>query len=75
MDRLTTGIMIAAATLLMTGGLSTDVLAREPGAKPGEVTVATSPAPASTHSGRILSLLLTLDALRLAPGLLDSQKV
>lgn len=74
MNRIATGIMIAAAALLMTGGMGTDAFAREPAGNAREATVAT-PAPATTRGGRILSLLLTLDALRLAPGILDGRKV
>lgn len=69
MDRIATGAMIAAAALLMTGGLGKEVLAREPAA--ALPVVQTAPAPtAPTRSGRILGLLLTLEALRLTPDVL-----
>jgi len=80
MDRLAAGIMIAIAALVMNGGLVRDVLAEQAGTsiKAQAVTAgAASPSPvtSSSRSGRVLSLLLTLEALRSAPGLLDTSKV
>lgn len=75
MDRIATGTMIAATALLLTSGLGTDVMAREP-VKPPAPAASTLPQPAPPlRSGRILSLLLTLEALHQAPALLDTGKL
>lgn len=77
MDRLAAGIMIAIAALAMNGGLVRDALAG-PGLKaPDAETAAASPSPAASapRSGRVLSLLLTLEAPRGAPALLDRSRV
>lgn len=70
MDRIATGAMIAAAALLMTGGLGKEAFAREPAASTPPAVQTAAPPPA-VHSGRVLSLLLTLEALRLAPEVLE----
>lgn len=81
MDRLAAGIMIAIAALVMNGGLVRDALAEDisVGAKAQAATAAivTSPTPVAygLRSERLLSLLLTLEALRAAPALLDRSKV
>lgn len=77
MDRLAVGIMIALAALVMSGGLVHDALASEAGAPAPSAAVSASPQPAATgpRSERVLSLVLTLEALRAAPGLLDTSKV
>jgi len=80
MDRLAAGIMIAIAALVMNGGLVRDVLAEQAGATimaQTAIASATSPTPvvSGSRSGRVLSLLLTLEALRGAPGVLDRSKV
>ena len=78
MDRLATAIMIALAALVMNGGMLRDVLAEEAGMRiPAPLAKQTSQMPAATglRSERVLSLLLTLEALRAAPALLDSPKV
>ncbi len=81
MDRLAAGIMIAIAALLMNGGLVRDVLAEQAGAdikaQATQIAGAASPPPvvSGSRSGRVLSLLLTLEALRGAPALLDTSKV
>ena len=79
MDRLAAGIMIAIAALVMNGGLVRDVLAGEAavGAGVSLQAIASSQKPVASglRSERVLSLLLTLEALRAAPGLLDTSKV
>jgi hypothetical protein len=78
MDRLAAAILIALAALVMNGGLVHDAMAEEAGLKyPAATTAQKSPAPVVTgpRGERVLSLLLTLEALRAAPGLLDTSKV
>lgn len=78
MDRLATAIMIALAALVMNGGMLRDVMAEEAGMRiPGPKAAQGSQMPAASglRSERVLSLLLTLEALRAAPALLDTQKV
>lgn len=78
MDRLATAIMIALAALVMNGGMLRDVLAEEAGLRiPAPAAVEKSQLPATTglRGERVLSLLLTLEALRAAPALLDTPKV
>lgn len=79
MDRLATAIMIALAALVMNGGMLRDVMAEEAGmriAAPSSSTQKSQmPAPTGLRSERVLSLLLTLEALRAAPALLDTPKV
>jgi hypothetical protein len=78
MDRLAAAIMIALAALVMQGGMLRDVMAEEAGLRiPAAQATQKSQTPAATglRSGRVLSLLLTLEALRAAPALLDTQKV
>lgn len=77
MDRVTVGIIIALAALLMSGVFAHDALADEAGGKPAVAALPTSPAPVASGpcSERVLSLLLTLEALRAAPGLLATSKV
>lgn len=76
MDRLAVGIMIAIAALVMNGDLVRDVFAEERVAPSADAPLK-SPAPTMSgcRSERVLSLLLTLEALRAAPGLLTSPKV
>ena len=77
MDRILTGIIIAASALVMSGGLMRDVMAEETVAKAPVVAQAIkSPVPVvnGLRSERVLSLLLTLEALRAAPALLDNTK-
>jgi hypothetical protein len=78
MDRIAVGAMIALAALVLNGGLVKDVLAKDfDQARAG--TPVTLPSPTPVASGlrgeRVLSLLLTLEALRAAPGVLDQPKV
>jgi len=78
MDRLATAIMIALAALVMNGGMLRDVFAEESGmriAAPQATQKSQMPAASGLRSERVLSLLLTLEALRAAPALLDTQKV
>ena len=78
MNRLATAIMIALAALVMNGGMLRDVMAEEAGMRlPSSATELKSQTPATSglRSERVLSLLLTLEALRAAPGALDSPKV
>lgn len=79
MDRLATALMIALAALLMAGGLPKGVMAEEirVGSTPVAAAGSTSRLPAASgpRSERVLSLLLTLEALRAAPVLLDPPKV
>lgn len=80
MDRLAAAILIVIAALVMTGGMGRSALAGEAALRlPVEsVQVPASPPPgaASTlRSGRVLSLLLTLEALSASPTLLDRSKV
>lgn len=77
MDRLATAIMIALAALVMNGGMR-DVIAEDAGmriALPQPTQKSQMPAASGLRSERVLSLLLTLEALRAAPALLDTQKV
>ncbi len=77
MDRLAAGIMIAIAALVMNGGLVRDARAGEagPGAKAQTTITSQTPVAYGLRSERVLSLLLTLEALRAAPVLLDRSKV
>jgi hypothetical protein len=77
MDRLAAGIMIAIAALVMSGGLVRDAQAQNAGgvravAAPIQSLPAAVPGP---RSERVLSLVLTLEALRAAQALLDRPKV
>ena len=80
MTRLSAGIMIAVAAVFMTGGFMRDVMAAEAGARPAfaaEIVKSQTPVVNGLRSERVLSLLLTLEALRAAPAALvhDSRKV
>lgn len=81
MDRLAAGIMIAIAALVMNGGLVRDALAENAGlsaktqAAAAAIVTSQSPVAYGPRSERVLSLLLTLEALRAAPALLDPSKV
>ncbi len=77
MDRLATAIMIALAALVMNGGMLRDVLADDGMriAAPPVTAKPQMPAASGLRSERVMSLLLTLEALRAAPALLDTQKV
>ena len=78
MDRIATGIMIALAAVLMSGSFLGESLAGEPGVKAldaAESIKSQVPAVNGLRSERVLSLVLTLEALRAAPALLDARKV
>ena len=79
MDRLATAIMIALAALVMNGSFVRDVMAEEAGMRipVASAAIGKSQMPAATglRGERVLSLLLTLEALRAAPALLDTPKV
>lgn len=76
MDRLGAGIVIAVAVLAMNGSLVRDVLAAE-AAPAGFGSALSSAAPAASGPGsaRVLSLVLTLEALRAAPAPAHRTKV
>jgi hypothetical protein len=77
MDRILTGMIIAVAALALSGGLLRDVMAEETAAAPPVVAqIVKSPVPAvnGIRSERVLSLLVTLEALRAAPVLMTSPK-
>lgn len=78
MDRIAVGAMIAIAALVLNGGLVKDVLAKDSElARTGTVMTKPSPTPVAfgLRGERVMSLLLTLEALRAAPGVLDSDKL
>jgi hypothetical protein len=78
MDRLAAGIMIALAALVMNGVQVSRVMAEDAGMRLPRpaVTEKSSTQPASgLRSERVMSLLLTLAALRAEPRLLDTPKV
>jgi hypothetical protein len=77
MDRIATGIVIAATALLMSGGLMRDVMAADSGARVPDTEIIKSQGPVAygPSSERVMSLILTLEALRAAPALLDARKV
>ena len=78
MDRLAAAIMIALAALVMNGGMLRDVMAEEAGMRipaPQLADKSQMPAAIGLRSERVLSLILTLEALRTAPALLDTPKV
>lgn len=78
MDRIAVGAMIAIAALVLNGGLVKDVLAKDIG-QPQSGASVNLPSPTPVASGlrgeRVMSLLLTLEALRAAPGVLDGPKL
>lgn len=81
MDRLAAGMVIAIAALVMSGGLVRDALAGGSAfsSKTEVVSIAAVASQVPVAHGlrgeRVLSLLLTLEALRAAPALLDPAKV
>ena len=70
MSRIAVGVMIALAALFMNGGLIRPVWAAEH-ASAG--TQALSTDITGHRSERVLSLLIALEALRAAPGVLDKR--
>jgi hypothetical protein len=79
MDRIATGVMIALAALFMSGGFVRDVAAEEAGVKPptaGQSVKSQAPVVNGLRGELVLSLVLTLEALRAAPAsLFDERKV
>ena len=74
MDRLATGIVIAVAALIFSGSFVRDAMAGESGTRAAEVAeTVKSQAPVMNgpRSERVMSLILTLEALRAGPVLLD----
>ncbi|MGV3489688.1 MAG: hypothetical protein ACO1OG_00050 [Devosia sp.] len=69
MDRLASGIVIAIAVLAINGGLMRDVLGEERISLQPELS-SSIPVASGHRSERVLSLLLALEALRAAPGVL-----
>mgnify|MGYP001208947512 CR=1 FL=1 len=76
MDRIAAGIAIALFALALSGGFLRDVMAAETGAAATPPTVVFHPSTAiGQRSGRVLSLILALEALRTAPANIDRSKV
>jgi hypothetical protein len=76
-DRILTGVAIALAALLLSGGLVREAAAGEAGGKSSAATLtATSQAPVvnGLRSERVLSLVLTLEALRAVPALVPEAR-
>ena len=74
MDRLAAGLMIALAALVLNGGPVKDVLAEDTSRlalSHGQAVPSPSPLASGSLSGRLMSLLFTLDALRAAPEALE----
>lgn len=71
MDRLAAGIVIALTILVMHGGPVRDVRAEE-GVRSLSTLSSATPVVSGVRSARVLSLLLTLEALRAAPQVLDA---
>lgn len=79
MDRLSAGVMIALAALVLSGGFMREAAAEEASVKaPAAVQSVKSQVPVvnGLRSELVLSLVLTLEALRAAPAnLFDARKV
>ena len=76
MDRLTAGLMIALVAFVLNGGLVKDVFAEDTSrlALSYGHTVPSLPVPptsAGSRSARVMSMLITLGALRAAPAALE----
>ena len=76
MDRIAAALMIAIAALVMNGGLIKDVFAEELGGAPvgAAPPSSSSPVVSGPRSERVLSLLIALEALRVAPEVLARSK-
>ena len=75
MGRLAAGTVIALAILAMNGNLVRDVLAEDSQRLIASTTLSsTTPVASGPSSERVLSLLLTLEALRAAPEVLGSPR-
>lgn len=71
MGRLAAGMVIALAVLAMNGNLVRDVLAEDSQRLIASTTLSSAtPVASGPSSERVLSLLLTLEALRAAPEVL-----
>ncbi|MBN9361960.1 hypothetical protein [Devosia sp.] len=71
MGRLAAGMVIAVAILAMNGNLVRDVLAEDSQRLIASATLSSAtPVASGPSSERVLSLLLTLEALRAAPEVL-----
>lgn len=76
MDKLAAGLMIALAALLMSGGFARDVMAAEVSSRESiQLSTSQSPVLNGHRSGLVVSLVLTLEALRAAPAVLNDRKV
>lgn len=79
MDRLAAGILIAVAAIAMNGGMIRDAFAEDLSScaqtRIEQPNVRSSSAGYELRSGRVLSLLVCLEALRHLPSVLDSAKV
>jgi hypothetical protein len=71
MDRVLLGIAIALAALFLSGGFMRDVMAANRGAGAPELAVKSPPVTNGLRSERVLSLMLTLEALRAVPDLFE----
>jgi hypothetical protein len=75
MGRLAAGMVIAVAILAMNGNLVRDVLAEDSQRLIASATLSSvTPVASGPSSERVLSLLLTLEALRAAPEVLGSAR-
>jgi hypothetical protein len=74
MHRIAASLLIVAAVLALNGGMLREAFAGEPALRlpPPKTDLLQTPA---AQSGKILSLLLILEALRQEPASLDRQKV
>ena len=77
MDRIAAAIALALCALVMTGGSMREVMAGEAAGAATAIHAPASHLPAlnGQRSERVLSLILTLEALRAAPAILDRPKV
>ncbi len=74
MHRIATAMLIAAAVLVLNGGLLRDAFAADTVSRSPAV-IAASAEPIQFRSPKVLSLLMILESLRQAPVSLDGQKV
>jgi hypothetical protein len=74
MTRIAATLLIVAATLVLNGVSLRDVMAAERVPQPTAAAVDIAQ-PTLTQNSKLLSLLMILESLRQAPGLLDGQKV
>ena len=74
MTRIAAALLIVAATLVLNGVSLRDAMAAERVPQPTVAAVDIAQ-PTLTQNFKLLSLLMILESLRQAPGLLDGQKV